>query len=83
MHTDSVLGLNNIAEPCFLVYDVPTPLLEEALLHLRLSLKVDAGQDSLVPRCREKRIERIQNINEVVEKIVSRRHFGLLLDTYK
>ncbi|KAF8226105.1 hypothetical protein L208DRAFT_1425249 [Tricholoma matsutake] len=59
--------LDNLTEPCFLVYDVPTPSLEKALSHLRLSLKVDSKEDSLVLRCREKRLERVRTMNEVIK----------------
>lgn len=67
-----MIGLSALTEPCFLVFDVPTPSLDEALLKLRLSLNVDVKEDSLILRCREQRFKRMQNMNEVIENSVSR-----------
>lgn len=77
-HTDFIQDLDNLTEPCFLVYDVPTPSLEKALSHLRLSLKVDSKEDSLVLRCREKRLERVRTMNEVIKNCVSQRSETLI-----
>ena len=77
-----MLGLNNFIEPCLLVYDVPTPSLDEVLSHLRRSLKPDAKEDLLVLRCREKRFERTRIINEAIENSVSQRS-ELFLDASK
>lgn len=65
------LGLANFLEPCYLVYDVPTPLLDKAVAQLKSSLPIGSHDSSLVVRCRNKRIERIQNMNNVIQETVS------------
>jgi proteasome activator subunit 4 len=66
-----VIGFNTLTEPCFLVFDAPTPSLNEAITKLRLSLNVDAKEDPLILQCREQRVKRFQNMNEVIENSVS------------
>ncbi|RDB28522.1 Proteasome activator complex subunit 4 [Hypsizygus marmoreus] len=68
----SVVGdncLSSFLEPCFLVYDVPTALLDEAVSQLKSIIHInnEAKESSVVVRCRNKRIERIQGMNEATQ----------------
>jgi hypothetical protein len=63
-------GLNSFVEPCFLVYDVPTPALDKSLASLKDCLPFNTKETFITHRCREKRIERIQLINEAVKRTV-------------
>jgi len=57
-------GLSHFLEPCYLVYDVETPALDEASLSLKKCLSLKMSEDSITSRAREKRIERVRLMND-------------------
>jgi proteasome activator subunit 4 len=59
-----VEGLTYFSEPCYLIYDVKTPVLDEALLALKKCLSFNKSEDSITLRAREKRIERVGVMND-------------------
>lgn len=65
------IGLNSFVEPNFLVYDVPTPLLEDAVKILKAALHVHDKDDDIGHRCRRARIERTRLMNEAIKHTVS------------
>jgi proteasome activator subunit 4 len=66
----TVTGINSFVEPNFLVYEVHYPLLDRALATFRAELPFSAEEESVVHRCREGRISRIQLCEEQVRETV-------------
>lgn len=69
--TPTSLGLNSFVEPCNLVYDVPNPAMDEALVNLKKILVFGTSDNGLTDRCRNQRIERVRLNDEAIEEIVS------------
>ncbi|KAI0308000.1 hypothetical protein B0F90DRAFT_1813347 [Multifurca ochricompacta] len=59
-------GINSFVEPNFHVYDVNYPRLDRALANFQSMLPFSAEEESLVIRCRERRISRIRLCEERV-----------------
>lgn len=52
-------GLNNYVEPCYLVYEIESPGVNEAVRNLRSCLPTVEGDSEMVERCRDQRLERV------------------------
>jgi hypothetical protein len=66
----TVTGINSFVEPNFLVYEVHYPRIDRALANFRAKLPFSAEEESVVHRCRERRISRIQLCEEQVRETV-------------
>ncbi|EDR15426.1 uncharacterized protein LACBIDRAFT_301740 [Laccaria bicolor S238N-H82] len=61
--------LNSFVEPCNLMYDVPNPAMDEALVNLKRILVFGTSENGLTARCRNQRIERVRLNDEAIEEI--------------
>ncbi|EPQ60969.1 hypothetical protein GLOTRDRAFT_135553 [Gloeophyllum trabeum ATCC 11539] len=59
--------LNSFVEPCFLIYRIENKALDRALRQLEGILPSHGQNDSLVSRCKDKRVERIRMANKAIE----------------
>lgn len=72
MPDNFLAGLSSFVEPCFLVYDIPTPSLNGYVASLKAVLKC-SGEESIITRkCRQKRVDRIKFTNDAIDHAVSR-----------
>ncbi|KAM6497955.1 hypothetical protein JOM56_005903 [Amanita muscaria] len=63
-------ALAGFIEPCFLIYDVPTPFVDKASKALRDAVAKDAEEGQLtMTKCRENRVRRVQRYNEAIRTI--------------
>ena len=69
------IGLSRLSEPCHLVYDIENQALTDACRALKAAVGLDASEDVIVDKTREKRIERVQRSNDATQETVSRRVF--------
>ena len=70
------LALTGFAEPCFLVYGVPTPTVDKALTALQDVVARNAEEVKLITlKCSENSTRRVQLYNEAITNIVN---IGLL-----
>ncbi|XP_006454756.1 hypothetical protein AGABI2DRAFT_215246, partial [Agaricus bisporus var. bisporus H97] len=63
--------LNSFSEPCHVIYNVAKPRVDHALAYLKTIIVETEDDRKLVCRCREKRISRIQKIDEVSQQIIT------------
>lgn len=63
-------GINGFVEPNFHFYEVDYPRLDQALANFQAKLPFNAEENSIIARCREKRISRILLSEERVRQTV-------------
>jgi hypothetical protein len=63
-------GINGFVEPNFNFYEVNHPRLDQALANFQAKLPFNAEENSIIARCREKRISRILLSEERVRQTV-------------
>ncbi|GLB36425.1 putative protein with domain of unknown function (DUF3437) [Lyophyllum shimeji] len=65
--------LSSFLEPCYLVYEIPTPRVDKVLGQLKADLDIGNHPDdgSLVMKCRNKRIERVQKCSNAVQHTIA------------
>jgi proteasome activator subunit 4 len=78
--TEPPEGLSSFLEPCYLVYGIENVVVDQAMQNLRSSLPMIDRDNSLVSRCRDKRIERVHLLQKAAERTV-RGHAELLDDS--
>ncbi|TRM60121.1 hypothetical protein BD626DRAFT_571905 [Schizophyllum amplum] len=64
-------ALNSFIEPCFLVYDVPTPAVDQAVNALKDILDNVPKDASLTIRCKENRMRRVNLQERTAERITN------------
>lgn len=67
------LGLGSLIEPCTLIYEVENASLDEANASLKQLLPSALSDGSLVSKCREQRVRRLEILNESMDALVSPR----------
>ena len=67
--TDIFQGLNSFIEPCYSIYDIHSPDLDRATAELKATIDVP-GDNQIVVRCRQKRIDRIELMNSANRELV-------------
>jgi hypothetical protein len=67
LFTNIILGLNSLPEPCFLVYDVSTPELDQILA----ALKFGDDEQRLIQKCADNQIARTRRMSESSDELVS------------
>ncbi|KAF5377624.1 hypothetical protein D9615_005155 [Tricholomella constricta] len=65
--------LSSFLEPLFLVYEIPTPRVDKALSQLKFTLDIGNSpkEGALVVRCRNKRIERLQKMEDGIQNNIT------------
>ncbi|EGN99641.1 hypothetical protein SERLA73DRAFT_159863 [Serpula lacrymans var. lacrymans S7.3] len=63
-------SLQSFLEPCFLVYDVENPALDKSLSDLQACLTSTEHDKDITRRAREKRIERVNLMNQAIDATV-------------
>jgi len=61
--------LNSFVEPCFLIYEMEAPSLHKAATDLRQVLSAREKDTSVVARCRQKRVERIDRMTRSIDDL--------------
>ncbi|KAL1737904.1 hypothetical protein HDZ31DRAFT_51710, partial [Schizophyllum fasciatum] len=64
-------AFNSFVEPCYLVYDVPTPDVDQAVLQLKAVLDNVPKDAALTIRCKENRMRRVSQQERSAERVVS------------
>ena len=63
-------GLNSFIEPCYAIYDIHSPGLDNAAAELKKTVAIPEDK-GVVSLCRQKRIERIELMNTANRELVS------------
>ncbi|TFK57485.1 hypothetical protein OE88DRAFT_1651225 [Heliocybe sulcata] len=59
--------LNSFVEPCFIIYDINSKAVNRASQAVDTTLPQYLKDDGILARCREKRVQRIQILNQSIE----------------
>ncbi|KAI0961190.1 hypothetical protein AcV7_000358 [Taiwanofungus camphoratus] len=62
--------LNTFAEPCYIVYEIENPGVQQALATLKACLGPDQKSGLLVARCQAQRIERLKLANKAIALLI-------------
>lgn len=62
-------GLNSFIEPCYAIYDIHSPDLDQAAAELKATISIPEDPQVVV-RCRQKRIDRVKLMNAANRELV-------------